>query len=159
MTQRWARDLNARIRQAIRDEREKQGLSAAAVAERTNGFMSRDTLANLESGRKRAVDVPELIVLAHALGVSPLALIYPDLVDIEVEARPGVTMTAGDAALAFAGYLDDDDPTKNLYYLHNARADYERYGKSDDERERDLSRSTLGQITRIVRKVGWMVND
>ncbi|MGV9800493.1 helix-turn-helix domain-containing protein [Mycobacterium sp. NPDC003449] len=157
MTQRWARDLNARIRQAIRDEREKQGLSAAAVAERTNGFMSRDTLANLESGRKRAVDVPELIVLAHALGVSPLSLIYPDLVDVEVEARPGVTMSAGDAALAFAGYLDDD-PLMTLYDLRSARKWYDRKRNDPDESERDDARQSLGQAERIARQQGWKVD-
>src|SRR5690349_13313085 len=70
-------DLRAQIASAVRATREERGLSASALAEATGGVVTRDTIANLESGRKRVIDVAELIVLAKALDVSPLSLIYP----------------------------------------------------------------------------------
>lgn len=84
-------------------------MSASALADATGGAITRDTIANLESGRKRVIDVAEVIVLAKALGVAPLSLIYPP------------SPSNAEAALAFSGYDNDDDPLKALYHLHDAR--------------------------------------
>lgn len=151
--------MNARIARAIKDARGSR--SAQVIADETArlGFpLTRDTLANIENGRKKSVEIPELIVLAKALGVPPLSLIYPDLVDTPVEALPGVDTTAGEAALSFCGY-DDDEDMKMLFDLQAARAQYERYGMSDNEMFRDNARQTLHGAIRYARKQGWVVND
>ncbi|WP_080691676.1 helix-turn-helix domain-containing protein [Mycobacterium avium] len=72
----WSKQLRAHIASAIRDAREKRGMSASALADATEGVITRDTIANLESGRKRVIDIAELIVLAKALEVPPVSLIY-----------------------------------------------------------------------------------
>jgi transcriptional regulator with XRE-family HTH domain len=102
-------DIRTQIAQAVRVTRDARGLSLIALAEATGGLITRDTIANLESGRKRVIDVGEVIVLAKALGVAPLSLIYPP------------SPSNAEAALAFSGYDNDDDPMKDLYHLHDAR--------------------------------------
>ncbi|KUI04461.1 hypothetical protein AU188_03975 [Mycobacterium sp. IS-3022] len=150
--------MNARIARAIKAARGDR--SAQVIADETArlGFpITRDTIANIENGRKKSVDVPELIVLAKALGVPPLRLIYPDLVDSPVQAYPGVDSTSGDAALAFSGY--DDEDMRMLFDLRAARDQYERYGMSDNEIERDNARQTRSMAERFARNKGWVVND
>lgn len=150
--------MNKRIARAIKDARGNR--SAQVIADETARLglpLTRDTLANIENGRKKSVDVPELIVLAKALGVPPLSLIYPDLVDVPVQVLPGVERTSGEAALSFCGY--DDDDMKMLFDLDAARAQYERYGMSDNEIQRDNARQTLSMAVRYARKQGWVVND
>ncbi|WP_100480096.1 helix-turn-helix domain-containing protein [Mycobacteroides abscessus] len=136
-------ELRARVVQSIRQLRDDQKLSAAALADRTGGLITRDTIANLESGRKRVIDVAELIAIAKGLGVSPLSLIYPPDPD------------NASAALAFCGYDNDDDPVKPLYRLHDARKWYDRKRNDPDEAERLSARSSLGQAEREARKLGW----
>lgn len=140
-------ELRARVVQSIRQLRADRELSAAALADLTGGLITRDTIANLESGRKRVIDVAELIVIAKALGVPPLSLIYPD-------------PTQDDSALWFAGYIEDDDGNDllPLYRLYDARKWYDEHRNDPDERERLNARSTLGQAKREVRKLGWTVD-
>lgn len=154
----WRDEVNARIARAIKAARGDR--SAQVIADETARLglpLTRDTLANIENGRKKSVDIPELLVLAKALGVPPLSLIYPDLVDVEVRALPCHTATAGDAALEFCGYGDDD--MRMLFDLYDAREQYERYGLSDNEIERDNARQTRSMAERYARKHGWVVND
>lgn len=54
--------------------RRQSGLSAAELAERTGGLVTRTMVTNVESGRKRDLTVIELMQVASALGISPLAL-------------------------------------------------------------------------------------
>ncbi|ULE34377.1 helix-turn-helix domain-containing protein [Mycobacterium sp. IDR2000157661] len=112
-------------------------MSASALADATEGVITRDTIANLESGRKRVIDVGEVIVLAKALGVSPLSLIYP----------PSPSNAEG--ALAFSGYDNDDDPMKDLYHLHDAR---EWLAFDDAAPARQGYRIAL----RAAKKAGWV---
>lgn len=51
--------------------------------------IARSVLANFESGRRPTVSVPELLVLAKALDVAPLALVFPVGYETETEALPG----------------------------------------------------------------------
>lgn len=150
--------MNARIARAIKDARGQK--SAQVIADETERLglrLTRDTIANIENGRKKSVEVPELIILAKALGVPPLSLIYPDLVDTPVEALPGVDKTSGDAALSFCGY--DDDHMRMLFDLRAAREQFERWGMSDNEMMRDNARTTLVGAERAARRQGWVVND
>ena len=54
------------------------------------------------------LSVPELVILAAALDVPPVALVYPNLPDGEVERIPGEFETAAAAAVWFSGESDDD---------------------------------------------------
>lgn len=130
-------------------------MSGAALAEATGGLITRDTIANLESGRKRVIDIAELIVLAKALDVAPVSLLYARSGD--VEQSPGVVTSGLDATLWFAGYSEDSDML-DVYRYADARAQYEDYRQDPDEAERLSARSTLGQAKRHVRKQGWVVD-
>lgn len=130
-------------------------MSASALADATEGVITRDTIANLESGRKRVIDIAELIVLAKALDVAPVSLLYARTND--VEQSPGVVTSGLDATLWFAGY-DADNDMMDLYRYADARAQYEEYKQDPDEGERLSARSLLGQAKRIVRKQGWRVS-
>ncbi len=81
--------------------------AAEGLAERVTelGYpYSRSALVNLEYGRKSSIDLGELLVLAAALEVPPMLLLYPDLADGPVEALPGVRTTSFRAALWFGGH-------------------------------------------------------
>ncbi len=81
-------------------------MSAAKLADRTEeiGYgISRSVVADLETGRKKSIDVPELLVLAAALGVSPAQLVFPDLPKGKVEALPGLDQESHDALRWFSG--------------------------------------------------------
>lgn len=108
MTQSWAEQIVARVAGEVRRLRGKDhsALSAAKLADRTFdiGFgISRSVVADLETGRKKSIDVPELLVLAAALGVSPAQLVFPDLPRGKVEVLPGLDQESHDALRWFSG--------------------------------------------------------
>lgn len=113
---RWERDALVRIAGAVRQARERAGLSQAQLA--AEAGMSRGVLANLESGAgdsPRVFEVPSvttLIRLASALGIPPIELIYPDLPDGPVEVWPGQQTTSFQAVQWFSGEstANDIDP-------------------------------------------------
>ena len=75
----WVEGVHQRIAQAIRSVREGR-LTAQQLAEETERLghaISRSQIANYESGRKQSLDVAELLVIAAALDVSPLSLLFP----------------------------------------------------------------------------------
>lgn len=151
----WSDELRAHIASAIRAARDKRRMSLNGLADATGGLVTRDTIANLESGRKRVLDIAELIALAKALEVAPVSLLYAR--GAEVEQSPGVISSGLDATLWFAGYTEDSD-MMDVYRYADARAQYEEYRQDPDEAERLSARSTLGQAKRHVRKQGWVVD-
>jgi hypothetical protein len=67
-------------------------MSVQKLADATAGLgmeIPRSVLANLESGRRETVSVAEVLVLAAALDVSPLELIFPVGFDTQMEVLPG----------------------------------------------------------------------
>ena len=136
MTQDWAEDLHRRTAAAIkaaRGSRPAQWL--ADETERLGYPISRAAIANYESGRKKGLDVAELIVLAEALRVPPLVLLFPQLPDGELEGLPGLSTTAWNAASWFSGEEDrvnseDATPpatTKELKLIRAVRERRDRY--------------------------------
>ena len=108
MTQSWAESIVARVASEVRRLRGKDhsALSAAKLADRTVDFgwgISRSVVADLETGRKKSLDVSELLILAAALGVSPAQLVYPDLPKGTVEVLPGLQQESHDALRWFSG--------------------------------------------------------
>lgn len=108
MTQQWSESIVARVGREVRRLRGKghAGLSAAALADRTASLghpISRAVIADLEIGRKKSLDVAELLVLAYALEVSPAQLVYPDLPKGEVEVLPQRSVESHEALQWFSG--------------------------------------------------------
>jgi transcriptional regulator with XRE-family HTH domain len=100
----WESELHARIAEAIKTHR--SGRSAQELADRTAelGYpISRAQIANYESGRKKNLDVAELLIIAAALDVSPVVLLYPELPDGDVEVIPGRPTNSWAAYLWAAG--------------------------------------------------------
>lgn len=80
--------------------------SAQWLSDRTGELghlINRSTIADLEIGRRKHVLLSELVVIAAALEVPPITLLYPDLPDGAVEVIPGVKFTSIDAAQWFYG--------------------------------------------------------
>lgn len=72
----------------------------------------RSTLADLEAGRRAHISVAELLVLARALGIPPLLLIFPVGTTGESEVLPGESRAVFRAAQWFTGegpYPDPED--------------------------------------------------
>jgi transcriptional regulator with XRE-family HTH domain len=81
-------------------------MSAQQLADRTAELgmpIARSVLANLESGRRETVSVAEILVLAAALGVSPIELICPVGYDKQTEMLPGRMMDPLAAMRWFTG--------------------------------------------------------
>jgi transcriptional regulator with XRE-family HTH domain len=89
----WQERMAARIGARVRQVRIDAGLGVQEVANHCTealGFkMLRTTLANLEAGTRKSVSISELVVLAEALNISPLDLLYPITETEPVEYLPG----------------------------------------------------------------------
>jgi|GEM_PF-5915222 len=88
----WTRRIGSHVA-ALRTERQ---LSAQQVADRTSKLgneVTRSTIANLESGRKESVSIVEIAMLAAALEVAPVRLLF-DVREPEVAALPGQKTSA-----------------------------------------------------------------
>lgn len=86
----WATKLVKRVGAAVKDAR--GGRSAAWLSERTAelGYrISASVIAKLDSGHRGDVlSVSEWLILAAALDVPPLVLLYPELPDGQIEMLP-----------------------------------------------------------------------
>jgi len=101
----WDEALHQRIAEAIRKARAGKSAQELADATRALGYpLSRAQIANYESGRKRNLDLAELIVIATALGVAPLDLLFPDAGPVEY--LPDQPMSVLDAMTRFIGNRD-----------------------------------------------------
>ena len=103
----WELDLAERVGRAVAARRKALGMTAMDVAAKTASMsypITRQAVAKIENNNRAGkVDVAELIVLAAALDISPLQLLYPDLVDGPVEVHPGKEITSLQAADWFTG--------------------------------------------------------
>lgn len=113
----WELEHAKRIGEEVK-RRRGGAQSAQRLADRVTKLgvkMTRNSITDLENGRRRYVSTAELIALAVALDTSPAALLFSDrLVDGEVEVLPGMGATAIQALRWFCGetplVLDNDDP-------------------------------------------------
>jgi len=103
----WATETAKRIGEAVKAARNRRGWTAARLSEEAAalGFpIHRVAIGKLENGHRDAkFDVTELLVLAQALEVSPVWLLFPDLPDGPVEVLPGQEATSGEAMRWFTG--------------------------------------------------------
>ena len=100
----WARQRAAEMGLGVKRAREKAGLSAAKLEEKTRelGYpVTRGTIAKIEGGhRDGKFDVAEVVILATALGVAPIDIVYPPTA-MPVEYLPGHTLPTGSALMKF----------------------------------------------------------
>lgn len=101
----WSSSLTARVAQAVKARRKALGLNAADLAVRTRVGkpLTRAVISDLETGRKKTLEVSELLTLAVALDIPPLLLLFPDYPAGSVEIVPGVTVSSERAADWLAG--------------------------------------------------------
>lgn len=116
----WAEEWTRRIGRTLATLRAERGISGRELSERCAVLghpMPRNVIANLESGRKTSLPVHELAVLAAALDVPPVSLLY-DVAGDAVEVLPAITTTPWSALTWFTGeqalwlgHRWTDDPT------------------------------------------------
>jgi transcriptional regulator with XRE-family HTH domain len=110
----WAARIAGGIGERIAFYRVRAHLSAEAVAGRCAELgmpsISRVVITKLENGRRETVSTAELHVLAAALGVAPIVLLFPLGHAPGVEVLPGRKVDPWDACRWFAGDDDRDGP-------------------------------------------------
>lgn len=120
----WTEGGHARIAAAIRAVRGNR--SAQWLADRTAELghpVTRAQITNYENGRKASLDVADLIVIAAALGTSPVCLVYPGPYGERIPHLPGMDASQFEAAQWFSGEMwisgvgdDWTDSTEQLRY-------------------------------------------
>ncbi|NLE82379.1 MAG: helix-turn-helix transcriptional regulator [Rhodococcus sp.] len=133
----WSEGIAARVAGEVKRLREEQQprLSVAKLADRTTELghpMSRAVISDLELGRKRTLDVAELLVLARALNVSPAALLYPELPDRPVEVWPDVSVRS----ILAVQWLSGESPPARLLEEGEQPVPTAEYEASQAGRER-----------------------
>lgn len=108
MTQAWSQQIVDRVGKEVRRARTSATppLSGQALSDRTAELghpISRAVISDLETGRRRGLDVADLIVLAAALHIAPVQLLFPDLPRGSVDVLPGRPHESHDAVRWFAG--------------------------------------------------------
>lgn len=123
----WAATVTGQIGAEVRRLRGKR--SAQWLADQTTKYgwgISRPTISELETGKRKTVTVQELLVLAYALNTSPATLLYSGPYDSETEALPGRIITEFDAVQWFSalGYWAEVPQARNdgNVWLNNTRA-------------------------------------
>lgn len=93
------------LRIEIRAQRGHQGLTAQQLADRVaevGGKLTRQAISKIENG-DRGVSLDELLVLARALRVPPILLLFPVGKRETVEALPDMVTSTADAMHWFTG--------------------------------------------------------
>lgn len=100
----------AHYRGQITREGGKTGITAQALAERCQGLglqIDRTVIAKLEKGTRQTITIGEVIVLARALGVPPVALMFELGVEEQTEIIPDLRADTWDAVKWFTGEAAD----------------------------------------------------
>lgn len=146
----WAEAFHARIARAIKSARGTRSAQWLADSTAALGYpVSRAQIANYESGRKKGLDIAELVAIAAALEVPPVALLYPDLPDGEVEALPGEVLTSDSAVRWFSGESDwgEADLAKLIEFSRERRASWEYLRNFKDHIEAHEGEPTASDLT------------
>lgn len=159
----WQKDLALRVGAAVAARRKELNLTASALAERTADLgypVSRVAIGKIETGhREGKFDLAELMVLAAALSVPPVALVFPHLPDGDVELLPGRPPTSSaDAMRWFSGESEAQSTdaerlialTRKRFDIEHKRDQYQAWvemnlAKGDEKRAAD---AILGLVDR-----------
>jgi transcriptional regulator with XRE-family HTH domain len=106
----WPAKITRLIADQIRHYRKRRGMSVQQLSDEVARLglpIERPVLSNLELGRRHTISVAELLVIAAALRLPPLVLLFPIGRVETMEPLPGVVASPG-AALRWAehGHLD-----------------------------------------------------
>lgn len=102
----WSADLTRSIAGNLRRCRKAKRWSARELSETCDvlGYpIPRTTISDLENGRRLFLSVAELLMLARALEVSPLELVFPQDQDEDVRLSPEEWFPSVDAARWWSG--------------------------------------------------------
>lgn len=100
----WVRRWTASVAETLKTARGR--MSAQQLSERCAelGYpIPRSTITNLEIGRKESISIQEVAILAKALGIPPLALLFPIGHDQTFEVLPDTVIPTWLAAQWFSG--------------------------------------------------------
>lgn len=160
----WAARLADTIAGEVKRYRRERGVTAQQLVDACNDLglpMKRTVLTNLENGRRGNVTLAELFVLARALGVPPLLLVFPVGRETTSEVLPELTSDTWRAARWFTGEgpFPGDDP-EEFRRASAAVALYREHERISSEREaalaasfRDRQRAAVRGIDEIQRRV------
>lgn len=126
----WGERLTLSIGKRLQGARIASGLSVQNLADETARLghqVPRQAIVNLESGRKSKVAIDDLFILAHALHLNPLTLVFdPKHQGTNVEVLPGLEVPQWEATLWASGhsgrissilYGDDFDNARSAFQL------------------------------------------
>lgn len=102
----WQMSFARQVGATVKLRRQRLGLSAAKLAERTEttGFpMSRGLITKIENGHRSGLDTAEVIVLAAALRIPPVELLFGQLAGGPIDVFPAARTTCWDALKWFSG--------------------------------------------------------
>ncbi|MDH3049743.1 helix-turn-helix transcriptional regulator [Gordonia alkanivorans] len=132
---------------AISERRRVLGITAAVLSERTKALgypISRGTIAKIESGHRKGLDVFELIVIASALRIPPVQLLYPRVCDGGTRYVPAAPLEYEARAIRrFSGRLN------SIQILDSVEGDVD--GADDIRREARHGAEALGKLELVVR--------
>ena len=100
----WDREVTQRIAGEIKRHRGER--SGQWLADRTKELghpISKTAIWEIESGKRKSISVPELLIFARALEVPPVVLLFPGMPDRQIEALPGWTAASIAATQWFSG--------------------------------------------------------
>jgi len=109
--------------------------------------ISRTSIHELETGKRKSISTAELSVLAWALKVPPVQLLYPDMPDGEVEIVPEVEKPSIEAVQWFSGELADMRKPTESASADDMISDVK--GAHEGVRLVRLARDRLAEQTRI----------
>lgn len=142
-------------------------VSELADVTRELGYpIHRVTLGKIESNnREGKFDVVEVIVLAIALEVEPLHLLFPDLLHGRVEMLPGKKIKTEDAILGFVGHPDRmnarDATSLALFWDYRESVNNSEVFKDLDNIEAAAAEVRSARQARIYgrERHGWIVDN
>ncbi|OFT68489.1 hypothetical protein HMPREF3130_10895 [Corynebacterium sp. HMSC14B06] len=124
----WERELTVQIGHAVDARRQELGLSAQALSHKTAELgheVSRTAIADYSNEkRRRRISVADLLVLARALEIPPLYLLFPGQVGDASTYLPGKDDAAGFAALRFVGETEGYATSNSYGALNRAIFDF-----------------------------------
>jgi hypothetical protein len=133
----WSQELVRRIGAAMKAARGDR--TAKWLSDRTAelGYrVSPTVIAKLDSGHRGDVlSVAELLIIAAALEVPGLALLFPGLPDADTEKLPDKTVSAAAAMLWFTGEYADSDLGRLLRLSRNRFREQIRLKAANDRLE------------------------
>ncbi|MYU51303.1 MULTISPECIES: helix-turn-helix domain-containing protein [Streptomyces] len=154
----WSGRLARRIAGEVRRFRRHRGMSAQQLSDRCTELgmpIARSVLANFESGRRPTISVAEILVIAQALRVPPVALIFPVGYEGSAEVLPGQTADAFEAAQWFTGEAPGHTGPEGWRYTDPDADDFEDtpFGIYRFRRHEELVRALVSHQLRADEKM------